>query len=214
MQNLFLFLFVIIQTSANPLALENTLSVLPSGSIEDLPAGLFDEYLTASDRGIESNWGNNDVGLPTASNGPLVDNTESHILADERADCIQSTNLPTPSRLRMRDKKKLFCIPPQEYREPTKMSPVPSNTKKQGLILPSPDKKPRPWPDLKQNTEMTKLWIQLNTIPGIDGEKNEEVCERAKESVLDVARHVPVCYPHPYLLGSPSDVVQPCRLCK
>lgn len=214
MHNIFLFFFLIIQTSANPLAQENTLFILPSGSIEDLPAGLFDEYLKTSDRGIESNWGNNDVGLPTASNGPLVDNTESHILAAERADCIQSTNLPTPSRLRMRDQKKLFCIPPQEYREPTDTTPVPSNTKKQGVILPSPDEKPRPWPDLKQNTEMIRLWIQLNTISGTDGEKNEEVCKRAKESVLDVARHVPVCFSHPYMLGSPSDVVQPCRLCK
>lgn len=210
MQNLLLFLFLIIQTSADSLAEANTLSTFASHSIEDLPAALFDENLT-SDWGLESNWAN----MPTASNGPLVDNTESHILADKRTDCIQSTNFPTPSKLRMRDQKKLLCIPPQEYRDPTNTSPAPSNTKEQGAILPSPDdKKPRLWPDLKQNTEMTKLWIQLNTIPGTDGEKDEEVCKRAKESQFGVARHVPVCFPHPYSLDSPSDVVQPCRLCK
>lgn len=216
MQHFLLFLFLILQTCANRLLLaeENTFSTFLSRSIEDLPAALFDENLT-SDWGAEINWENN-VGLPTASNGPLADNTESQILGDERADCIQSTNPPNPSRLRMRDQRNLFCIPPQEYREPTITSPAPSlNTKKQGALLPSPDdKKPRLWPDLQQNTEMTRLWVQLNTIPGIDGEKNEEVCEKAKESLLAVARHIPVCFPHPYSLDSPSDVVQPCRLCK
>lgn len=185
MQNLLLFLFLIIQTSADPLAEEHTLFTFPSGSIEDLPAAPFD--------------------LPAASNDPLVDNTESHMLADERADCIQSTDFPIPSRLRMRDQMKLFCIPPQEYRAPTYTSPA---------LPPPDDKKPRLWPDLKQNTEMTKLWVLLNTFPGTDGEKNEEVCQRAKESQFGVARHVPVCFPHPYSLDSPSDVVQPCRLCK
>lgn len=215
MQTLLLFSFLIIlRTYADPLlAEENTLSTFPSLSIEDLPAALFDENLT-SEWGVESNKENN-VGLPTASNGPLVDNPKSHILADERADCIQSTSFPTPSRLRMRDQKKLLCSPPQKYREPTNISPAPPNIKKQGADLPSSeDNKPRLWPDLKQNTEMTKLWVQLNTIPGTDGEKNEEVCKRAKESQFGVARHVPVCYPHPYSLDSPSDVVQPCRLCK
>lgn len=213
MQNLLLFLFLIIQTSAEPLAEENALSTFPIRSTEDLPAALFDENLT-SDWGVESDWENN-VGLPTASNDPLVDNTESHMLADERADCLQSTNFPNPSRLRMRDQKKLLCIPPQEYREPSSTSPALSNAKKQGPILPShDDKKPRLWPDLTQNTEMTKLWILLNTIPGTDGEKDEEVCKRAKESQFGVARHVPVCFPHLYSLDSPSDVVKPCRLCK
>lgn len=212
MQDFLLFLFLILQTCAIRLLLaeENTFSTFLSRSIEDLPAALFDENLT-SDGGQESNWENN-VGLPTASNGPLADNTESQILGDERSDCIQSTNPPNPSRLRMRDQRNLFCIPPQEYREPTITSPSSSNTKKQGALLPSSAL--RLWPDLQQNTEMTKLWIQLNTIPGIDGEKNEEVCEQAEESLLAVARHVPVCFPHPYLLDSPSDVVQPCRLCK
>lgn len=217
MEIILLFLILLIQTSADPLllAVEKPLSTFPSRSIEDLPAALFDENLT-SDWRAESNWEKN-VGLPTASNGLLADNTESHINGDERADCIQSTSTdpPTPSRFRMRDQRKLFCTPPQEYRKPTNTSPSPSNTKKQGPLLPSPDdKQPRLWPDLQQNTEMTKLWIQLNTLSGIDGEKNEEVCEKAKESLFAVARHVPVCFPHPYSLDSPSDVVQPCRLCK
>ena len=205
MRNLLLFLFLIVQTSAGPLAEEHALFTFPSGSIEDLPAAPFDENQNlTSDWGVESNWENN-VGLPAASNDPLVDNTESHMLADERADCIQSTDFPIPSRLRMRDQKKPFCIPPQEYRAPTSTSPA---------LPPPDDKKPGLWPDLKQNTEMTKLWVLLNTFPASDGEKDEEVCQRAKESQFGVARHVPVCFPHPYTLDSPSDVVQPCRLCK
>lgn len=219
MQTLLLFSFLIIlQTSADQiLEQENTPTTFPSHSIEeieDLSAALFDETLT-SEWGVDSNWENN-VGLPTASNGLLVDDPESHIIADdERANCIQSTNFPTPSRLMMREQKKIFCIPPQESRKPTSTSPVPSNIKKQGPILPPrDDKKPKIWPNLKQNTEMTNLWIQLNTIPGTNGEKNEEVCKRAEESQLGVARHVPVCFPHPYSLDSPSEVVQPCRLCK
>lgn len=212
MQNHLLFSFLIFQTIADKPPQENTLSIFPSASVEDPPAELY--LTTSNDWGIENSWENDDVGLPTASNVPLIDNTESHILADERADCIQSNNLPTPGRLRRRDQKKLFCTPPQEYREPTTTSPAPSNTKKEGAFLPSPNDEKPLWPDLRQSTQMTKLWVQLNTLPGIDGEKNEEVCWRAKESVPGVARHVPVCFPHPYTLDSPSDVVQPCRLCE
>lgn len=216
MQNFLSLSFLIFQSIADQPPQENTLSIFPRDSIENPPAGLSDTYLIASDdRGIESSWENNDVGLPTAANSPLIDNTESHIVADERADCVQSNNLPAPGRLPKRDQKKLFCTPPQENLEPTTNSPAPSNTKKEGAFLPSPnDEKPRLWPDLRQSTEMTKLWVQLNTLPGIDGEKNEEVCKKAKESVPGLARHVPVCFPHPYTLDSPSDVVQPCRLCE
>lgn len=200
MQNSVLFSFLIFQTIADQPPQENTLSVFPTGSVENPPAGLSETYLTASDgRGIESSWENNDVGLPTAANGPLIDNTELNIVVDEHADCVQSNDLPAPGRLRRRDQKKLFCSP----------------NKKEGTFLPSPnDEKPRLWPDLRQNTKMTKLWVQLNTRPGIDGEKNEEVCERAKESLPGVARHVPVCFPYLYTLNSPSDVVQPCRCCE
>lgn len=215
MHSLVLFLFLIIQTSADPLlfAEESSFSTFQSRSIEDLPVALFDESLT-SDWGAESNWKSNEGSL-TASNDLLADSTESNVPGDKRADCIRSTIPPTRSRLRMRDQRKIFCIPPQEYQKPTGIHPTPSNTKKQGALLPAPDdKQPRLWPDLQQNTEMTKLWIQLNTIPGIDGQKNEEVCEKAKGSLFAVARHVPVCFPHPYSLDSPSDVVQPCRLRK
>lgn len=213
MQNSVLFSFLIFQTIADQPPQENTLSIFPTGSVESPPAGLSETYLTASDgRGIESSWENNDVGLPTAANDPLIDNTELNIVVDEHADCVQSNDLPAPGRLRRRDQKKLFCTAPQEYLEPTTTSP----TKNEGTFLPSPnDEKPRRlWPDLRQNTEMTKLWVQLNTLPGIDGEKNEEVCERAKESLPGVARHVPVCFPYLYTLNSPSDVVQPCRRCE
>lgn len=216
MQNFLLFSFLVLETIASEYPQENALPIFPEGSIEDPTAGLSDIYLTASDdRGIESSWENNDVGLPTPANGPLINNKESPIVVDERADCVRSNNLPAPGRLRRRDQEELFCKPMQEYRETTTTSPAPSNTKKEGAFLPPPnDEIPRLWPDLRQNTEMTKLWVQLNTLPGIDGDNNEEVCKTAKESLPGVARHVPVCFPHPYSLDSPSDVVQPCRLCE
>lgn len=213
MQNSFLFSLLIFQTIADQHQQENTLSVFSRSSVEDPPAGPSGSYLTASDtQGIESSWENNDFGLPTAANDQqLIDNTESNIVVDERADCVQSNELPAPGRLRRRDQQKLICTAPQEYLETTTTSP----TKKEGAFLPPPnDDKPRLWPDLGQNTEMTKLWVQLNMLPGIDGEKNEEACKKAKESVPGVARHVPVCFPYLYTLDSPSDVVQPCRRCE
>lgn len=215
MQTFLLFSFLVYKAIAHQPPQESTLSTFPSSSIEDPPAGLFDEDLTTPDWGIKNSWGNYDDGFLTALNDSPIDHSESTVLADKRVDCIHSNNLSTPSRLREREQKKLFCAPQLDNQESTISSPDLSNTKKGGIFLPTPgDERPRPWPDLKGKSEMTKLWVQLNTLPGINGWKNREVCMSAMESVPGVARHVPICFPHPYALDSPSDVVQPCRLCK
>lgn len=169
------------------------------------PVTPFDSHLTASDQTIDVNWdNNNEAGLQTSSN-PLIDNTESPLIADENVDCAKLAS--RLRRLRLDKRQKSFC-PSQEFRDPT--SPTPPEEGKQGAS--SPTDLDGFWPKLDKKTSIYRLLIQLERAPGTNGESNSKVCEGT------AGRTSPVCFPfrlnYPLVIRSPANLVEPCRFRK
>lgn len=205
-RNFFLFLFLIFHSLGNPQTQEDDILALSSSfPLDHTPVAPLDSLLTAS---VDGNWdNNNEASLQTSSN-PLIDNTESPLIADESVGCAKPAQNPSKlRRLRLDKRQKSFCTW-QEFRDPT--SPKPPEEGKQGAL--SPTGGDPFWPTLSEKSSLPNLLIQLERAPGTNGESNSHVCEGT------AGKTIPVCllfgFTYPLVLGSPTPLLEPCRFCE